>query len=407
MIVKKTKDSMGASGNKNIFISSLLVLGNVLGVGVLALPIAAGLGGFIPAVIGIFCVWLIMLFSAWLIVYRYEGSQHHDMPSFYKRELGTFAKWLAIACNLIILYGVLVAYVSGISTMISSLFTILIPYKYVVMFIYFCIGVNLVAFGINILKKSLLFVISVIWISFFIMITASFRHFHGSYLTYYSWGYFSVCLPLAVSAFHFHNIIPTVSKSLNFDKKAACKAIFVGVTMGLIVNLIWITVALATIPETGKGIDTIVFANVHGLTANVPLSHILHNKIFTVFGLIFGIFAVTSSFMTNGAGLWGYIDDLLFTYFKMNNPILVTAVSFLPVIIVAFVYPAIFLTALSIVGGIGEDILFGILPSIIILKISKSYPKYNKLLKVVGIYMLAVSSFILIYVVFKKIALFF
>lgn len=122
-----------------------------------------------------------------------------------------------------------------------------------------------------------------------------------------------------------------------------------------------------------------------------------------MFGLIFGIFAVTSSFMTNGAGLWGYIDDLLFTYFKKNNPFLVATVSFLPVIIVAFVYPAIFLTALSIVGGIGEDILFGIL---IILKISKNYPKYSKLLNLVGIYMLTVSIFILIYVVYKKILVF-
>ncbi len=393
---------MSAITSKNIFMSSLLVLGNVLGVGVLALPIAAGLGGFIPAVIGIFGVWLIMLFSAWLIVYRMEGSQHHDMPSFYKRELGVSAKWLAIACNLIILYGVLVAYVSGISTMVSSLFTVLASHKHIIMFIYFCIGVSLIAFGIKILKKSILFVISVIWISFFIMIATSFGHFHGSYLAYSSWECLPACLPLAISAFHFHNIIPTVSKSLDFDKKATCKAILVGVTMGLIINLTWIIVALATIPETGKGIDTIVFANVHSLTANVPLSHILHNKVFTVFGLIFGIFAVTSSFMTNGAGLWGYIDDLLFTYFKKNNPVLVAAVSFLPVIIVAFVYPAIFLTALSIVGGIGEDILFGILPSIIILKISKNYPKYSKILNLVGIYMLVVSAFILIYVIYQK-----
>ena len=63
---------MSTTTNKNIFMSSLLVLGNVLGVGVLALPIASGLGGFVPAVIGIFVVWLIMLFSAWLIVYRME-----------------------------------------------------------------------------------------------------------------------------------------------------------------------------------------------------------------------------------------------------------------------------------------------------------------------------------------------
>ena len=84
----------------------------------------------------------------------------------------------------------------------------------------------------------------------------------------------------------------------------------IGVVMGLCINIIWVVVVLAAVPEAGAGVDTIVFANAHGLTANVPLSPLLHTKVFTVFSLIFGIFAVTSSFMTNGAGLWGYIDDL-------------------------------------------------------------------------------------------------
>lgn len=381
--------------NKSIFMSSLLVFGNILGVGVLALPIAAGLGGFVPAILGVIGVWLVMLFSAWLIVHRIDSNQHHDVPSFYKRELGGTAKWLAILCNLIILYGVLVAYITGISTMLASLFPVIASYKYVIMVVYFCIGISLVAFGVKILKKSISFVISMICISFFIMIAASFKQFHTGYLSYSSWKYLPVCLPLAVSAFHFHNIIPTVSKSLSFDKKATCKAILLGVCMGLLINLIWVTVVLAVIPEAGSGVDTIVFANGHGVTANVPLSHLLQTKVFTIFSLIFGFFAVTSSFMTNGAGLWGYIDDLLFTYCKKNSPVLVAAISFFPVILIAIVYPSIFIKALSIVGGLGEDILFGILPAIVIFKISKNHPKYRKLLNVIATYMLVLSVFVL------------
>ncbi|HBM15742.1 MAG TPA: hypothetical protein DD381_05275 [Lentisphaeria bacterium] len=403
-------DVCGNGGNQvktsAIVASSFLVLGNVLGVGVLALPIASGLGGFIPAILGIFAIWLVMLFSAWLIAYRMEASAHHDMPSFYNRELGTIGKWLAIICNLIILYGVLVAYVSGVTTMVAGLFPKVASYKFVVMIVYFLIGSALIAFGLKTLRKGILIVISIIWISFFIMVFSALSQFHAHLLTYTDWRYLPVCMPLAVSAFHFHNIIPTVSKSLNFNKLATCKAILLGVALGLIINAVWIILVLGSIPETGVGVDTIVYANAHSLTANVPLSHLLKSEIFTTFGLIFGIFAITSSFMTNGAGLWGFVDDMLCRYFKINDRYLVTTITFLPVIVIALIYPNIFISALSIVGGIGEAILFGVLPAIIIINISKSAQKYKAMLKCVGVYMLVLSVLVVLYVAYQKVMYF-
>ena len=101
-----------------IITTSFLVLGNVLGVGVLALPIKCGLSGFLPAVCGVVLIWAVMLLSAWVIAYKInvEKSDRFDIPSFYGNFLGASGKWIAILCNLILLYGVLVAYLGGIST---------------------------------------------------------------------------------------------------------------------------------------------------------------------------------------------------------------------------------------------------------------------------------------------------
>ncbi|MCF7790896.1 MAG: hypothetical protein K9M56_02735, partial [Victivallales bacterium] len=220
----------------SIFVSSLLVLGNVLGVGVLALPISSGLGGFFPALAGTVLIWCIMLFSAWLIAYKIDSTKKNfDLPSFFKDELGTVAKWIAIGCNLLILYGVLVAYLSGISTMMAHLFSDLANYQTLVMIIYFCILISLIVFGIGILRKGMSIVMIAVWACFFIMIITGFGDFQPDFLLFTDWKFFPICLPIAVSAFHFHNIIPTVSKSLNYHKPATYKAIFIGVFLGLLI----------------------------------------------------------------------------------------------------------------------------------------------------------------------------
>jgi len=402
----------GTPSGKTIFISSLLVLGNVLGVGVLALPISAGLGGFIPALLGIILVWCMMLFAAWLIAYRIDSTKKNfDIPSFFKEELGTTAKWIAIACNLLILYGVLVAYLSGISTMMTALYSDLAEYQYLITIVYFCIVVSLIVFGLGVMRKGMSIIMIVLWICFFTMCFTGLGDWHGNLLTYMDWRYLPICLPIAVSAFHFHNIIPTVSKSLNYNKPATYKAIFIGVLLGLIINLVWVVVVLGSMQENNAGTTSVIYAEIHNLTANVPMTEILNNKTFEISALIFALLSVTCSFMANGAGLFGFITDLCTDYLKTDNKLLISILSFAPPLIIALIYPEIFLVALSLVGGVGEDILFALLPGIIIVKIAHSllkkreYSTLSRWMIIVGWIMVVLSTFILIFVLGQKFGL--
>ena len=407
-----TVSQEGTPSISTIFISSLLVLGNVLGVGVLALPISAGLGGFIPALFGIILVWCMMLFAAWLIAYRIdENKKNFDIPSFFKDELGTTAKWIAIACNLLILYGVLVAYLSGISTMMAALYSNLANYQYLITIIYFCIVVSLIVFGLGIMRKGMSVIMIVLWICFFIMCYTGLADWHPKLMTYMDWKYLPICLPIAVSAFHFHNIIPTVSKSLNYNKPATYKAIFIGVFLGLIINLGWVVVVLGSMQENNAGTTSVVYAQIHNLTANVPMTEILHNTTFEFSALIFALLSVTCSFMANGAGLFGFITDLCTDYLKTDNKFLISILAFAPPLIIALVYPEIFLVALSLVGGVGEDVLFALLPGIIIIKIAHSLIKKRERLTLsrwmitVGWIMVVLSTFVLLYVLGQKFGL--
>ena len=71
-----------------VITTSFLVMGNVLGVGVLALPIKCGLCGFVPALVSIVVVWAVMLISAWVIAYKIniEKSDSFDIPPFYLND---------------------------------------------------------------------------------------------------------------------------------------------------------------------------------------------------------------------------------------------------------------------------------------------------------------------------------
>ncbi|HPJ71337.1 MAG TPA: aromatic amino acid transport family protein, partial [bacterium] len=150
---------------------SFLVLGNCLGVGVLALPVKYGLAGFVPALAGIVLAWAVMLASAFIIAQKIGEARNDtfDIPWFYGRELGPAGKWLAIACNLVLLYGVLTAYLSGMATMVDHLFRLPVS-KPAVTVLYFAVTTALVLFGGGIYRKGNVLVIVSVWICFALLV---------------------------------------------------------------------------------------------------------------------------------------------------------------------------------------------------------------------------------------------
>lgn len=382
---------------KPIFTLSLLVTGNVLGVGALALPIKAGLGGFWPAIIGILIVWTMMLISGLLITSRLkaEGTDSFDIPSFFAQEIGPNGRYIAIICNLVLLYGVLTAYLSGITVIVISIFSTLAIPTWLITVIYFALASGCVLLGTAILRRMNLLVMICLWLCFFVLVYVGLNAFVPDNLHFQDWMLFPVGLPIAVSTFHYHNIIPSIYRAADHDVKDTAKIITIGLVIGLIINLIWIVITLGGLPITGDGHSNIVNAYVNGLPANVPMSNLLHSHSFLIAGLVFAFLAVTSSYVANGTGLKGFIRDLSITHLKLDNKYLTAALTFIPPLIIALIYPRIFLGALTIVGGIGEVVLFGALPGFILIRL---YHRQNKMLTWIGILMLVFSTFIFLYV---------
>ena len=140
----------------------------------------------------------------------------------------------------------------------------------------------------------------------------------------------------------------------------------------------------------------------HGLPATIPMTDLLHSTTFATAGMIFAGLAVSASYVANGTGLFGFIKDMTFTYWKIENRIFVGCLAFIIPLVVTLVYPNIFLSAVDIVGGVGETILFLLLPGVILFKMCRE--KYA-VLRWVAYLMIVLGAFITIFLVLEKLGL--
>ena len=369
-----------------------LITGNLIGAGILGLPVITGLAGFIPSMIGMIVVGGAMFYTA-VILGDEATAVHNDTfnyPSLYRNYLGSVGKWVAILANLIILYGLLTAYLSGATTIMTNLFHF--PFSKIwVMLGFFIIITTLTVTNLSVVRKYNAVLMFLLWGSFAVIVCISERYVKLERLTYEHWSYLPLAIPIIVTAFHFHNIIPTICQGLKWDPGTIWKTMLFGMIVGFVMNAVWVQVGIGSLPLQG-GKDSIVNAFVHNFPATVPMSAEMHSTVFSVGALLFALLAIATSYLANGTGLLAFMKDLTVNYFKVSNKLLVVALTFVPPLIISIVYPDIFLKALNIVGGVGIVILFGILPSMLAVMRAKTIPK-----RMLGMTMLVLFTVFLVF----------
>lgn len=371
-----------------------LVVGNLIGAGILALPISLGLVGAMPSLLSILLYSSLMLFTADVLA-KEAGeakSEHFDYPSLYGRYLGKFGKWAAIITNAILLYGVLVAYISGGTQIMSDVLGASGSHIFVTI-ILSILFVSLTIMDLSAIHKYNTVLIVGLFIAFIGLIILSVPNIETPRLLETHWKYFGLTIPLVVTASHFHNIIPTLCKELKWDIKLLGKAMLFGMIAAVIMNIAWTFCGIGCLERGGE--NGLVTAYVANLPATVPMSNVLNSKFFTLLAVIFSMVAITTSFLANGLGLMNFTKDILHNIFKIDKVYLIRLVTFVPPVVVAIIWPDVFIKALNIAGGIGIVTLFGVLPCLIsVLK------KENDLkTKILGCFFLVLSVMALFVVI--------
>jgi tyrosine-specific transport protein len=358
----------------------LLITGTTVGAGMLGLPIKTGLSGLLPSLLGMIVVWGLMLGTAWILASRIIASDHttSDLPTLFQQELGTAGKWLSIIGYLTIFYGLLVAYLSGASSIFVNLIKLPLA-RQVWIIIFFIVVTGTILFGLDLVRKGNAAIMMVLGISFVFLLTKTGQNLNPRHLTYTDWHFIPSALPIIVCAFAFHAIVPTVCRSLKWQSRACWQALLIGTLLALALNALWVLVVIGALPLAGLGQENILAAFHENLPATVPLSMAFHSKVITTAGMFFSLAAIITSYFGVGIAFMGFFRDLIYSFGKKSNRFKEALLTFGPPFLIALLYPNLFLKALDLVGGIGLLLVFGCLPGLMIIKPKRKPGVWQKL----------------------------
>lgn len=360
-----------------------LIVGNLVGAGILALPINTGLAGFIPSVLGLLLTSAAMYYSSVILsreaIERKESTFNY--PSLYRYYLGQTGEWVAIVANLIILWGLLTAYLTGITAIVGNLFHLSVAPVWIMLGFFAVVTVISLA-GIASIQKYIAVLVVIKCAAFVVIVYLAGGHIKTDNLTHVNWPLFVCGIPILVTAFHFHNIIPAICETLHWDGKLIRRTMLIGMAMGFAMNCAWLLVGIGVLPLDGSPVG-IINAFQKNLPATVPLALIINSSVFLVLSMFFAMIAITTAYLANGMGLIGFMDDIIHHRTGKTNPVTSRILAFGPPLAIALIYPDLFLKAIDFAGGFGIVTLFGILPAIIAIRKARSMKE-----KALGIVML-------------------
>jgi tyrosine-specific transport protein len=329
-----------------------LVAGTSIGASELGLPVALRQTGYLPALIGMAGVYCCMLASGILLARLFVVDRHRDLPTFFRKHLGTWGATIFNGSYFLLACCLLVAYWSGLQSILldalgSTMGKIAIVLMGVAIYgllrhrfrmLYFCNT----AFTVGLLA------------SFLLLVTMSLRPSDSQLLRRTGWMYLPQSLPLILCSFGYHQVIPMVCRQLNYDIKIINRALFTGTLFPLIFNMVILTIGFRLF-----SVDELSDAAQRGLPVFVLLKQHFHREIFTYVGQSFSFFAIITSLLSISMAMRGALRDVLGRHPKIQQWtefLIITPLAF------ALVKPKLFFVVLGVAGGIFGNLMAGLLP---------------------------------------------
>lgn len=346
---------------RKILSGSLLVAGTTVGAGMLGIPLLTAQAGFWPAFAITVVAWILLLLTGLLYLeatlWMPIGS---NLLSMSYRFLGKKGRILSGAMFLFLYYCLLVAYYAAGAPMLGlgleSLLGISFSGPWSYLLFGFIFG-GIIALGAKWIDRANLILVAGLIFSYILLMGIGIPAIDSEKLVFANWGKAVFALPILFSAFGYHNILPSLVTYFGKDKRAIRLSIVVGTTIALVIYLIWQWLVLGIISP-----ENIDIALKEGRPVTAALQGITGNKMIFVVGQTFAFFALITSLLGVAFSVVDFLADGLKMERKGKKRILLTCIAFVPPLILALVYPAIFDKALGIAGGVGEAVLNGLIP---------------------------------------------
>lgn len=334
----------------------------------LALPVATGVAGFIPSFLLLLCGWAFMTLTALLLaeanLWMEPGAHMIAMAS---RFLGPLGKWVAWLLYLFIGYASLVAYSAGggdlFASALNAVFGIQLGTLWSTVLFVVIFGL-IVYLGNIVVGRVNAFLMFGLIGAYVLLVGSGAPYVVWQNLIHANWNYTFVALPLLLTVFSFQTIIPSLTIYLKQDGRALRLSIICGTTLTLLFYVIWEWLVLGTVHIDGdQGLAAALAA---GKPATSFLGSAVPSRIIGLLADFFAFFALTTSFLGIALGLFDFLaDGLKIKHTRWGNVLLGFLVA-APTLFFAVHFENIFLLALDISGGIGDAILTGLMPALMV-----------------------------------------
>jgi tyrosine-specific transport protein len=343
---------------------TLLIAGTAVGVGMLALPVATGSGGFIPSAIIYLICWAFMLCTGLLLV---EANlwmpKDTSFISMAEKILGPAGRILFWVVYLFLFVTVMIAHASGGGSILTDVIGWNLP-GWASAIIYTGVLAPVVYLGAHSVDRLNICLLSGVILCYLAFIAVSYSHVDLSLLTYSNWGKATFAMPILFTAFTYQVIIPTLMTYMERNVKKVRIAVILGSTIPLIIYLIWEFLILGIIPAEGP--NGLIEAAKQGQNAIGPLKQFVTTPYLFAIGKYFAFFAITTSYIPLALSFFDFLADGFKWKKDGHHRFILTCLVFGVPLIFALIYPHIFLIALGYAGGISCALLFGLMPPLIV-----------------------------------------
>lgn len=343
---------------------ALLIAGTAIGVGMLALPVVTGPGGFAPSMFVYLICWAFMLCTGLLLLevcsWMPPDSNLITMAGQLLGKPGQVVCWLVY---LFLFEMVMIAHLSGGGEITHHILggSLSIPVSTLLYLILFSPVVYL---GTRSVDRLNLIIFSGVLISYFLFIIVAAKYVDVSKLSYAHWGKIWLAIPVLFTAFTYQVIIPTLVTYMDRDFKKVRKSIIFGTTIPLAIYLVWQVLILGIIPIQGP--YGLIEAAEQGQNAVSPLKYFVSSPYVLGIGKAFAFFTMTASYIALALAFLDFLADGLKVQKKGMRKVFLCLMVFIPPVIITLINPNIFLVALGYAGGISCAILFGIFPPLMV-----------------------------------------
>lgn len=331
-----------------------LVAGTCIGGGMLALPVATGISGFVPSIVMMTICWFAMTASALMLLevslWMEDGAHISTMTS---RLLGPVGKAVGWLFYLFICYASVIGYTAGGGIQIingfESYFHVAIS-KEIACMIFILVFGFVIYMGTKVVGRvNTIFFIAMI-IAYFGLVGLGVSEVKLDHFSTMRWSGSIMAIPLLLTSFSFQTLVPSLTPYLKRHATAMRIAVIGGTSLAFLIYALWEWLMLGIIPVDGP--NGLAEALIRGEPPTQYFKEHVIGSWIVALAEFFAFFAIATSFLGIALGLFDFLADGFHIKKQGLGNVVLGLLIVVPTFFFATYYERIFLVALDVTGGL-------------------------------------------------------